>query len=597
MLANRPTEANRPVEVYRADAGVAQQAVATTAIAMAIITALYLGREIFIPLAVAILFSFVLNPLVKLLRRIHVPRVPAVILVVGITFTLIFSIGIIMGRQVIQLADQLPQYQWTLREKIASIRSTTAGGGTIERASKVLSDLGAQLRGGPRAPTPAPGVAAEPTPPERVPVPVEIHSAAPDALQIVASMVGPVLAPLAMAGIVVVFVIFIMVQREDLRDRAIYLLGSGDLHRTTEALDDAGQRLSRFFLLQTTVNLSFGILMGIGLSIIGVPSAALWGILAGVLRFVPYIGALIGAMFPIAVAAAVDPGWSMALWTLLLFVLIEPLVGHVIEPWLYGQSTGLSPIAIVIAATFWTWLWGPVGLLLATPLTMCVVVLGRHVERMRFLFVMLGDEPAMSPEAGFYQRLLAHDVEELGEHMERAISDKSRAAGFDAVAMPALAMARRDASRGVLGAEAVAAMSTDLRDVLDELEDGTDVAPADEGVCDVLCVRARGPLDALAAELLVRCLRAEGITASSEPGKVEKPSLVCVVSLAGDVPQIVLRRLRRRYGDAQFMGCLWAAGDAAATPTRENFALTTTLQQAVAFCRDRSSTGQPVAAD
>ncbi len=350
-------------------------------------------------------------------------------------------------------------------------------------------------------------------------------------------------------------------------------------------------------MVQTAVNLSFGIVIGIGLSIIGVPSAALWGILAGVLRFVPYIGALIGAAFPIALAAAVEPGWSMALWTLLLFVLIEPVIGHVIEPWLYGQSTGLSPVAIIVATTFWTWLWGPVGLLLSTPLTMCVVVLGRHVERMRFLFVMLGDEPAMSPETSFYQRLLAHDVAELGEQMERAIGERSRAAGFDAVAMPALAMARRDVARGVLDASAVSAMTTDLREVLDDLEDGADARPADDAAPDVLCVRARGPLDALAAELLVRCLRAEGIAASSEPAKVEHPSLVCVVSLAGDAPQLVLRRLRRRYGEAAFMGCLWAAGDAAPISGDDELKITTTLEQAVTFCRDRSSTGQPAAAD
>ena len=360
-------EAHHPVAVNRIDPATPPQAVATTA--MLVIAVLYFGRDVFVPIAVAILLSFVLTPLVKLLRRVHVPRVPAVILVVGLAFAVIFAVGGVVGRQVIQLADELPYYQTTLRAKIASIRSTTGGDGTFRRALDVLRDLGSQLGGGPRGPeTSTPSVAPARAAP--VPVPVEIHQPAPDALQIVASVIGPVLAPLATTAIVIVFVIFLMVQREDLRDRVIYLLGSDDLHRTTEALDDAGQRLSRFFLLQTAVNLGFGIAIGIGLSVIGVPSAALWGILAGVLRFVPYVGAFIGGALPLALAAAVDPGWSMVFWTLALFLTVEPLVGHVLEPWLYGQSTGLSPIAIIAAAIFWTWLWGPVGLLLSTPLTM-----------------------------------------------------------------------------------------------------------------------------------------------------------------------------------------------------------------------------------
>ena len=223
---------------------------------------------------------------------------------------------------------------------------------------------------------------------------MEVLQPDPGALQSLQSLISPLLHPLATTGIIIIFVIFILLQREDLRNRLIRLAGSHDLQRTTAALDDAASRLSRLFLIQLLVNGSFGVVIGIGLWLIGIPSAILWGILAGVLRFVPYIGAFIAAAFPLALAVAVDPTWSMLLWTVALFVVVEPIVGHVIEPMVYGHSTGLSPVAVVASATFWTALWGPIGLVLATPLTVCLVVLGRHVERLEFLDVMFGDRPA-----------------------------------------------------------------------------------------------------------------------------------------------------------------------------------------------------------
>jgi len=389
-------------------------AVATAILAAIIVMVLYFGREIIIPIALAILLSFVLAPLVGLLQRLRIPRGLAVVSVVIIAFALIFAMGSLLATQLAQLAGDLPRYQSTISEKIQSFRDTTAGRGTLERASGMLKDLSKELDKPKEAAT-ALGAGASPKAAPPKPVPVEVLQPDPGALQSLQSLISPLLHPLATTGIIVIFVIFILLQREDLRNRLIRLAGSHDLQRTTAALDDAASRLSRLFLIQLLLNGSFGIVIGIGLWVIGVPSAILWGILAAVLRFVPYIGAAIAAAFPLALAVAVDPTWSMLLWTIALFLVVEPVVGHVVEPMVYGHSTGLSPVAVVASATFWTALWGPIGLVLATPLTVCLVVLGRHVERLEFLDVMFGDRPALSPPEIFYQRMLAGDPTEASE--------------------------------------------------------------------------------------------------------------------------------------------------------------------------------------
>src|SRR5262249_20441749 len=328
--------------------------------------------------------------------------------VVLLAFVGIFALGGIIAAQITELAGGLPRYQSTMREKIQSLRGATATSSTLERAADVLQDLGKELNK-PKEPQAASGATLQvpATTPEAKPIPVEVRQPPPTALENVATLISPLIHPLATAGIIAIFVIFILLQREDLRNRLIKLAGSHDLQKTTAALDDAATRLSRLFLMQLAVNASFGVVIGVGLWVIGVPSPILWGILAAILRFVPYIGAVIAAVFPLALSAAVDPGWSMLLWAAALFVVVQPVVGHVIEPLLYGHSTGLSPVAVVASATFWTALWGPIGLILATPLTVCLVVLGRHVERLEFLDVMFGDRPALSPPEIFYQRMLA----------------------------------------------------------------------------------------------------------------------------------------------------------------------------------------------
>src|SRR5215203_1999436 len=454
-------------------------AVATAILACIIVATLYFGREIFVPIALAILLSFVLAPLVGLLQHLRVPRGAAVVSVVVAAFALIFAMGSLLATQLTQLAGDLPRYQSTISEKIQSIRETTAGRGTLERASGMLKDLGKELdKPNDTGSKPGSGsILAAKTAAPLSPLQVVVRQPDPGALESLRTLISPLLHPLATTGIIIIFVIFILLQREDLRNRLIRLAGSHDLQRTTAALDDAAGRLSRLFLIQLLVNGAFGVVIGIGLWLIGIPSPILWGILAAVLRFVPYIGAVIAAAFPLALAVAVDPSWSMLLWTAALFLVVEPLVGHVIEPMVYGHSTGLSPVAIVASATFWTALWGPIGLVLATPLTVCLVVLGRHVERLEFLDVMFGDRPPLSPPEIFYQRMLAGDPTEAAEKAEEFLKQRSLSSYYDEVALKGLQLAQTDLDRGALNPERLIKIRDAVSEFANNIADEADVEP------------------------------------------------------------------------------------------------------------------------
>jgi predicted PurR-regulated permease PerM len=443
-----------------------------------IVTALYVGREVFVPIALAILFSFVLAPLVKALQRLKIPRSLAVMTVVIFAFAGVSALAMVMATQATQLASDLPQYQNTIKEKIASLRSSGPGGGILSRAASVLQELGKELDK-PSEPSAPEAFGAPKASPVQRPIPVELHQPDPGALQTLRAFLVPLLRPLATTGIVLIFVVFILLQREDLRNRFIRLTGTYDLQKTTAAFDDAAARLSRLFLTQLALNAGFGLAIGLGLWAIGVPSPALWGILTAVLRFIPYIGAIFSAAFPMAIAAAVDPGWTMLLWTAALFLIAEPIAGHVIEPLVYGQSTGMSPVAIVVAATFWTWLWGPIGLVLATPLTVCLVVLGRHVERLEFLDVILGDRPALSAPEIFYQRILAGDPAEAADKAEQVLKERSLSAYYETVALEGLRLASADAARGVLNEARMGGILETVREVIDDLADHEDEKPTD----------------------------------------------------------------------------------------------------------------------
>ncbi len=574
-------------------------AVTPVLMAAVLVTALYFGREVLVPIALAVLMSFVLAPLVGLLQRLRVPRVAAVLLVVLVAFSAVFALGGLMASQINQLANDLPRYQSTLSDKIQGLRGAAAGTGTLERASEVLHSLRQELdRPNLDLQTPARtlGDAAAPV----KPIPVEVHQPNPGALQTLAALITPLIHPLATTGIVVVFVIFILIQQQDLRNRLVRLAGSQDLHRTTAAMDDAGKRLSRLFLTQLMLNAGFGIVIGTGLWLIGVPRAPLWGMLAMILRFVPYIGAIIAAIFPLVLAAAVGPGWSMVLWTAALFIVVEPIIGHGIEPLLYGQSSGLSPVAVVASATFWTWIWGPIGLVLATPLTICLVVLGRHVDRLKFLYVLLGDQPALTPAEIVYQRMLAGDPVEATEQAQRFLKERPLIEYYDEVLMRGLKLAQSDAERGSLDQERMQRIRDAVAEIVDDLsphQDKPEVSSAPEiegplaqiskaeaaelntapelperwreGV-PVLCIPGVGLLDEAAAITLAQLIQRHGIGAIAKEADALSMSkifaldtqgvvLVCLCYMGNATPAQVryaARRIHRKAPAALTLICL-----------------------------------------
>ena len=601
MIARQPFKARTSEEVLGL-----LGAAATAILAVVIISMLYFGRDILVAVALAILLSFVLAPLVNLLQRIRVPRGLSVVSVVILAFALIFAMGSLLAAQLSQLAGDLPNYQSTISQKIQSFRDAKAGSTTLERASDMLKDLSKELDKPKDASVPRPSSPTLSTnsPAPLTPVPVEVRQPDPGALESLRALISPLIHPLATTGIIVIFVIFILLQREDLRNRLIRLAGSSDLQRTTAALDDAAYRLSRLFLTQLALNSAFGVVIGIGLWLIGTPSAVLWGILAAALRFVPYIGAVISAAFPLALAVAVDPGWSMLVWTLMLFLVVEPIVGHVIEPMVYGHSTGLSPVAVVASATFWTALWGPIGLVLATPLTVCLVVLGRHVERLEFLDVMFGDRPALSPPEIFYQRMLAGDPTEAAEKAEEFLKERSLASYYDEVALKGLQLAQADAERGALDQErlvkirdAVSEFVSDLSERDDDpplianpttdaeassaIESVSENAPNEnlpilgkqslspdwQGEHPILCIAGRSLIDEAAATMLAQLSTAHGLAARVESAEALSMTNVvrldpvgvavaCLIYLgpSGDAHmRYSVRRLRRRLPRATIM--------------------------------------------
>jgi predicted PurR-regulated permease PerM len=563
-------------------------ALATLAVGVIAVGALYFARDVFVPLALAVLLSFALGPLVVQLRRWYVGRVPSVIAAVLLAFLVIFGTGSLIGGQLARLAENLPQYQNNISDKIQSLQGSATGSGIVARASGMLKDLSGEISGAPPAGAkpPATLTSAPHGSQPQLPIPVEIHQPDPTALQVIQTIVGPLLQPLATTGIVIVFVIFFLLQREDLRDRFIRLAGARDLHRTTQGLDDAARRLSRYLLAQTAINASFGVLIGTGLWFIGVPNPLLWGILAMLLRFVPYIGPVIAAIFPAVLAVAVDPGWSMLLWTGVLFLVVEPVMGQIVEPFLYGRSTGLSAVAVVVAAAFWTWLWGPVGLLLSTPLTLCLVVLGRHVERLEFLDIILGDQPALTLEENFYQRMLADDPDEAAHQAEEFLKEKPLAAYYDEIAIGGLALAQLDVNRGVLEHDRRVRIKEAVLGVIDDLSDhaGTALppaaaAPAEIGAASpgklVMCIAGRGSLDEAAAAMLGQLLAKQGIIARLVPS--EAVAAANIFRLDGMGVQVVclsylepggftnarylVRRLRRKLPGVAILAGFWTLSD------------------------------------
>ncbi|MFZ0572298.1 MAG: AI-2E family transporter [Rhodomicrobium sp.] len=550
-----------------------------------VLALLYLGRVVFEPLTIAVLLAFVLTPPTRWLRRHHVGRHTSVIVVVVLALAVIGAFGVVMESEVTRLAQEIPQYQNNLREKIISLNRTLSASGAFRRFSATLNNLSDELKGGSTNSASAPGVAGG-----RQPIPVEVQAPQPAALQYLQNLIGPFVVPLTMTGLLVMFLIFILFYREDLRDRVLRLGGTGDLHRTTVAMDDAGRRLSRYFLIQSAINASFGFCIFLGLWAIGVPNPVLWGALAAILRFVPYVGTPIAALMPLLLAAAIDPGWTKVLVTGALFLGLEGVTGQAIEPIVQGQQTGLSPIAIVLSQLFWTLIWGVPGLLLAVPVTVCIAVLGRHIHALDFIGVILGDEPPLAPHEGFYQRLLAGDATEATFQAEKLLATEPLSDYYDAVPMAALSLAQADAAEGKLPKEKQAELLSTIEEIVEDLADYSDgtgtakddeAAPAEEknppvlapGAYPILLIPARSAIDQAASILLAHVLEKRGLAPAIEPyapGRLSrnyKPlapqaRIACISCFVGasqnPAPvRYLIRRWRRILPDTCFVACFW----------------------------------------
>lgn len=606
------TDSRRDGGRYRAIAGGAPVAAAQVpgrdgllglAVGVVVVAALYLARDVLIPITLAVILSFVLSPIVMLLRGWRLPRGLAVLIAVLLALGFVGGVGTVVGTQAASLANNAPEYARTVETKIANVQKFA----TDHAAALTRQFTPRRAHTAPAAVAPArlDGAAAG----ARAAVPVRVVEEATSPLTIVSNVLHPVLAPFETFVIVLVVAIFILMQKEDLRDRLIRLFGSSDLHRTTSAMDDAASRLARYFLSQLAVNTGFGVVIGIGTWLIGLPVPIVWGVLAAVLRFVPYIGSLLAAVAPIALAAAVDPGWSMAIAVAILFAVCEPVIGYVIEPLLYGHSTGLSPLSVVLAAVFWTWIWGPVGLVLSMPLTLLLVVLGRHVPSMEFLDVVLGDRPALTPVEMFYQRMLADAPEEALEQADVLLKDRTLTAYYDEVVLNGLKLAAADARRGAIDTPRTERLVRSMLSLIDDLSEHDD-APRPGGGTErdyaplppaaigrigeirpaaghapatwqapgaVLCVAGRGVLDeavtAMMEQLLAR--RGFGVTRVTHDAvgrdairqlDLSTTRLVCLSYLEiGGTPahlRALVRRLRQ-VAQVPVLAGLWPEGEAA----------------------------------
>lgn len=490
---------------------------------------LYVARDILIPLALAAFFAFMLAPLVVRLRRWGLGRMPSVVLVVLLAFGLLAIIGSVMTTQLTDLGHKLPGYQQNVHQKFQALRAS--GTGLLSRASHIMHNLvdgdGTSAREpGPKAETPHP-------PPQNPPSQGPLSGTSFSPVSLVQKILGSVFSAVLTAAIVVVLVVFMLLQQEDLRDRVIRLAGAGRVSLTTRVLDDASSRISRYLLAQVVLNSAYGVLAGMGLYFLGVPNPLLWGMMAALFRYVPYVGIWVAATMAAAVAFAVEPGWGKMPVIFGMFFGLDLLLYNFAEPFLYGSSTGVSPLAILVAAVFWAWLWGGVGLLLATPLTVCVVVLGRHISRLEFLSTLLSDEPALSSETRFYQRMLALDPREAMDYAETYLCDHSLAEFYDNVAVPALSQAGEEWRHRRLDASQRQLFFQNVRDLVQRLgakaealaEPAASPEPNQNPPAPrvfvaypmVLCLPARDEADVLAALMLEQLLRQRGIAAKALP--------------------------------------------------------------------------------
>ena len=569
----------------------------TAAVILVTIVALYVGAGIFVPLVLAILLAFALAPLVNRLRRWHFPHVAAVIISVLVAGLVLATIGYVVATQLVRLAADLPNYQVTVATKLKALQTSLGNNNFLDRLTSAIAQLKAQV-----SPAPSPTLAS----PGNSPVPVTIANTPDNPLGMAQSILGSVLGPLATAAIVVVFLVFLLLERADLRDRFLKLVSRGDLRTSTIVMDEAAARVGRYLLVQFSVNLVYGVILGTGLTLIGVPNGILWGLLATLFRYIPFVGTLILATIPFTLAFAVDPGWSMLLKSVGLFVVLETTATNVVEPRLYGSSTGLSALAVLVAAMFWATLWGPIGLILATPLTVCLVVLGRYVPQLQFLETLLGSQPVLRPAERLYQRLVAGNSDEaidLAEHFDDAGDDPTRF--YEEVAIPALRLAYADlsANSGDIGQRRRVVDS--LGDVIDELEQEVEVA---EENARVLVIGGRTELDSVAAKIVASLLQRAGTPARILPpvsirrealGQLDTGAIdaICLVYLSRQAlsyARFVTRRIRRRAPALKIIVCALADSDLPKLPVEvaADDVVTTNVSETVKLLLDWQAPGQ-----
>jgi predicted PurR-regulated permease PerM len=564
-----------------------------------VLALLYFGREVLVPITLALILSLLIAPLMRGLRRLGLGHTPSVLIAVLALALFLMGVATVMGSQVVHLAKSLPQYEATIHAKAQALHSMTIGRMELMQgeAGKVMnqfndrsadeSTASADVQRGLSTST---GI-----------IPVEVHAPPAGPMAVIARILSSVWVPLQTAGIVLVVLLFVLLEHEALRDRFIRLAGGTDLRATTAAINDAGERLSRFFVSQFAVNFGVGAVIWLGLVIIGLPDAPLWAALTAVLRFVPYVGVWIAAILATVLAAAVGPGWSLMLMTLGLYAVVETIASQLVEPQLYGHTTGLSPLAVVVAAIFWSWLWGPIGLIVSTPLTLCLVVAGRHVRALNLLDILLGDTPALTMPQRFYQRVLSGDADEIIADARIFLKRKSFAAYCDAVLLPALQLARIDLNQGAISqgqqvkvrsaiVRVIDALGSETRkrsrwnrraSVLDDSSLGrllrqqrVDASGRWQGPLAVapgsvvLCVGLGSIVDDLVTEILVRILRDLSIDArhltiedieafEAEPPPEATPNGVSMVYIVSAVPagyrergDAVATEMRRRFPEA-----------------------------------------------
>jgi predicted PurR-regulated permease PerM len=579
--------------------------VRTAAIVIVVISLLYLAREILIPLALAITLALVLTPAVDWLQKVLLGRVTAVALVMILTIAATGGVAWVIFNQLVGVANELPRYQQNIRNKLEAMRAP--GEGALGQATKSIKDLATELMS---VEAPASVV------PERGsrPQPVQIVDQPANELAYLRELIQPFLRPLGEFGMVLIFSVFLLINQQDLRNRLFRLVGLDQLNVMTQALDDATHRVSRYLMMQLLVNVCFGVLCGIGLRLIGIRYAALWGIVAGILRIVPYVGAFVSGLLPFTLALAVFDSWTYPLMVFLLFAALELVTSNFVEPWLYGIQTGISALALLLTAVFWTVLWGPAGLILSTPLTVCVVVLGRYVPEFSFLHVLLGDEAVLEAEARFYQRLLAMDDQEARAVAAFYLHEHSLSELYDAVIMPALTMAEQDRHKGALDRTREEFLFMSIKEMVVEfseralksdslLADGDGEAKIPEAPAGrVFCVPANDEADEITAAMLAQLLEQAGYAAVSfsldaaqqqavgllNPAENDTICISALPPFAFARARTVSRELQMRFPKAKVIVGVWGfTGDTERAmqrfqPARPN-KLVTSLAGAVKF--------------